>query len=372
MVRVNLILIAAFLILGCSSESKKESTNNKMHTPKLTQETQALFKNLQNISKEGFMFGHQDDVAYGIGWIGGEFESDVQKVSGSYPAVFGWDIGHIDSTENIDNVPFADMKRWMIEAYERGGINTISWHQRNPKTGESAWDVTPVVTDILPGGNLNSKFTNQLDKVADFIGSLETDNGVKVPVIFRVYHEHNGSWFWWGADPCPDTLYIKLFQYTVDYLRVNKGLENMLFCYSTDVFETQEEYLERYPGDEYVDILGFDDYKSIQSADTRDIFIKRLKIIDRLAKERDKVAILSETGYETLSMHDWFTTVLLEGIKASKADIAYALVWRNARTDHHYAPYPGHPSVGSFLEFKEDSSTFFLNDLPNMYQLTNK
>lgn len=369
MARFNLFLIAFFSILGCSSESRQSTNeNNITQEPKLTLETQALFRNLKEISKDGIMFGHQDAVAYGVGWIGGEFESDVQKVSGSYPAVFGWDIGHIDSTENIDNVPFTDMKNWMIEAYKRGGVNTISWHQRNPKTGESSWDVTPVVTDILPTGSLNSKFNNQLDKVAELIGSLVTEDGVKVPVIFRPYHEHNGSWFWWGETPCPDSLYIELFRYTVNYLRINKGLKNILFCYSTDAFETKDDYLERYPGDEYVDIFGFDDYKSIRTPDTRDVLINRLKIVDELAKKRNKVAILSETGYETLSMHDWFSEVLLKGIKASQANIAYVLVWRNARTDHHYAPFPGHPSVDSFLDFKNDSSTFFLNDLPSMYQ----
>ena len=41
-----------------------------------------------------------------------------------------------------------------------------------------------------------------LKKVADFINSLQTCCGKKVPVIFRPWHEMNGGWFWWGANSC--------------------------------------------------------------------------------------------------------------------------------------------------------------------------
>ena len=46
----------------------------------------------------------------------------------------------------------------------------------------------------------------------------------------------------------------------MDYLRDEKGLHNLLFAYSTDVFTEEENYLEHYPGHEYVDVLGYDDY----------------------------------------------------------------------------------------------------------------
>ena len=44
---------------------------------------------------------------------------------------------------------------------------------------------TTVVKSILPGGKNHQKFITGLDKVADFINSLVTAEGVKVPVIFR-------------------------------------------------------------------------------------------------------------------------------------------------------------------------------------------
>lgn len=349
---------------GCNSSNKLSE-----NLPK-TNETVALYKNLKDLAKRGIMFGHQDDVAYGIGWKGGDFNSDVEKVCGDYPAVFGWDIGHIDSTMNLDSVSFSDMRRWMVKVFEKGGINTVSWHERNLATKGSSWDTTSVVSKILPDGELNGSFNRQLDNVAAFFNSLITENGAKVPVIFRPFHEHNGSWFWWGEEPCNDELYKELWIYTHKYLTEEKEVDNLLFCYSTDVFDSAEDYLSRYPGDEYVDILGFDDYHSIISIETQEVFINRLVTINSIAKEKDKVALLSETGYETIPDESWWTNVLLDGFKKAQNTerVAYLLVWRNARLSHHYAPYPGHPSSEDFIKFKNDYLTIFLGDLPNMYQ----
>ena len=54
----------------------------------------------------------------------------MKAITGDYPAVNGWEIGHIeiDAPYNLDSVYFTDMKRLIGEVHERGGINTISWH----------------------------------------------------------------------------------------------------------------------------------------------------------------------------------------------------------------------------------------------------
>ena len=64
---------------------------------------------------------------------------------------------------------------------------------------------------------------------------------------------------------------------TVDYLRDSCGLHNVLYAYSPDrsrIDMSSEStceagYLYAYPGDEYVDVLGFDDYWDIAPADAR-------------------------------------------------------------------------------------------------------
>ena len=56
-----------------------------------------------------------------------------------------------------------------------------------------------VVQRIVPGGDLNAVYNGYLDMVADFLAILQKND---VPVIFRPFHENNGSWFWWGAAHC--------------------------------------------------------------------------------------------------------------------------------------------------------------------------
>jgi mannan endo-1,4-beta-mannosidase len=43
-------------------------------------------------------------------------------------------------------------------------------------------------------------------------------------------------------------------------LKDTKGLHHLLYAYSTDRFESEAHYLERYPGDDVVDLIGFDYY----------------------------------------------------------------------------------------------------------------
>jgi mannan endo-1,4-beta-mannosidase len=157
----------------------------------------------------------------------------------------------------------------------------------------------------------------------------------------------------------------------VKYLRDIKGIHHLLYSYSTDQFDTKEQYLEFYPGDDFVDIIAFDDYHSVNNFQQRERLIYRLKTVVELAESRNKIAAFSETGSETIPQADWFTNNLLEGIKADDTGrrIAYVMVWRNAWPHHHYAPYPGHASAPDFVKFRQDPYTIFEDDLPKMYRM---
>ena len=335
-----------------------------------TTKTKALYVNLQSISKEGVLFGHQDDVAYGVGWKAEKGRSDVKEVCGSYPALYGWDVSKIGNAFNIDTVDFESMKTWIKEAFKRGGINTISWHMDNPVTGGSSWDNTPAVSAVLPGGDKHEFYKKRLDLFADFLNELKVGLGTKIPIIFRPFHEHTGNWFWWGKGNCTKEEYIALWRFTVSYLRDEKEIHQLLYAYSTDQFNSREQYLEFYPGDEYVDIIAFDDYHSIKSVKEHEKLVFRLITVVELAESKNKIAAFSETGLENIPIDDWFTSILLEGIKpddvASRID--YVMVWRNAWPHHHYAPYPGHSSVPDFIKFRKDPFILFEDDLPKMYK----
>lgn len=117
---------------GQLPEKKHHSLSDKNATP----ETVNLYQNLILLQEKGFLFGHQDDLAYGVKWRYEDGRSDIKDVTGDYPALYGWDLGGIEhqKSNNIDGVPFKKMKNWIKEIYDRGGVSTISWHMDNPLT----------------------------------------------------------------------------------------------------------------------------------------------------------------------------------------------------------------------------------------------
>jgi mannan endo-1,4-beta-mannosidase len=370
-------LLLAALMASCAVDP---NATVKTVDPNATPETKALFRNLDEIRKTHVLFGHQDDLAYGVTWVAEAGRSDVKEVAGAYPAVFGWEIGHIelDSAQNLDKVNFQNMKRWMREAYEMGGVNTISWHLNNPVNGASSWDKTVTVPHILPGGSHHEVFLTYMDRLAAFLGDIQTADGTPIPVIFRPWHEQTGGWFWWGSESTTPEDYIALYRFTVEYLRDTKGLRNILYAWSPNSPSDYgyENFLVTYPGDEYVDVMGFDDYWSLDQRENGvAVMTAHLKFLVETAEARGKIPALTETGLEAVRDTTWFTQKLLKSIKddPTASRIAYALVWRNSngtvdRKDHYYAPYPGHPAAADFILFKNDPLILFADGLPNLYQ----
>ena len=67
---------------------------------------------LKEIAPKGTMFGHQDDLAYGVGWKYEDGRSDVKEVTGEYPAVYGWDYSGLEKKDGYDNY-FYDERRYL-------------------------------------------------------------------------------------------------------------------------------------------------------------------------------------------------------------------------------------------------------------------
>lgn len=317
-----------------------------------------LLQRLHHLLEKGIMFGHQDDLAYGIGWKYEQGQSDVKLAGGDYPAVYGWDLGHLelDAPYNLDSVPFDKMKQYIRAVHERGGINTLSWHLRNPANGQTAWDTAgrPVAA-ILPGGNKHSVYTSWLDKVAAFV----TD--CNVPIVFRPFHEHTGSWFWWGQNHCTTEEFKQLWQFTVRYLKDTKNVHNLLYAYSAADYKDAAHFLERYPGDDYVDVIGTDAYQYNSSEGFQQVLHQRLSILQQIAKERHKIPALTEAGYERVPAADWWTGTLWPAIRNYK--LSWVLMWRNGRPDHYYVPWPGQVSEADFKKFRAEPGTLFQQDV---------
>jgi mannan endo-1,4-beta-mannosidase len=371
----SLLLLGCIVV--CPSYGKKPSPADK----KATKETVNLFRSLYNLQNKGVMYGHQDDLMYGSTWWYVKDRSDTKDFTGDYPAVAGFELGHLElgNERSLDSVSFAQIAEQIKVHYRRGGVITISWHANNPLTmqdpasksrrqGGTAWDVSSkeVVASILPGGKNHEMFNAWLERLATFFIGLKDDNGTPIPFIFRPFHEHSGSFFWWGTDICTDREYSDLWRYTVNYLRDKKNIHNILYAYNTDRVTTLEQYMRGYPGDDVIDMLSLDMYDRGEKFGGE--LDNALNFVTKTALNKNKLAALSETGGRR-GMTDWWSTVLMPVV--SKYPVGYVLTWRHAfRSRFGQGGNSNQPFPDDFMNFYKSPRTLFLKDIQeeNLYK----
>jgi mannan endo-1,4-beta-mannosidase len=340
---------------------------------KATKETVILYQSLYKLMNKGVMYGHQDDLMYGYDWWYEKDRSDTKEITGDYPAVAGFELGHLETgaDRSLDSVSFLQIADQIKIHYKRGGVITLSWHLNNPLTMQNkdnaswphgtAWDVSSkeVVASILPGGKNNELFNSWLERLSAFFTGLKDENGVAIPFIFRPFHEHSGSFFWWGSNQCTDQQYSDLWRYTVNFLRDKKNIHNILYAYNTDRVTSLAQYMKGYPGDDIVDMLSIDMYdRGEQFGNELDT---ALNFVSREAKSRQKLAALSETG-ERKGMNNWWSTVLLPIV--TKYPVSYVLTWRDAyKTKYSVSGNPAQAFTEDFRYFYDSPVTLFLKEV---------
>jgi mannan endo-1,4-beta-mannosidase len=363
-------------------------------------ETARLYAYLKALGDtDKVIYGHQNDMHHKRGAAyTGSTQSDTKDITGSFAGIMGIDTLSIIGNEYPGSTvragdpdyaedPIAGSAALSIHAAREGAIITVSTHFPNFDYVKESGDwnsYTPglltgeVMLRILPGGDLNGLFNEYLDKIAAYARLLDAAG---VPVLFRPFHEHNGSWFWWGRAFCTPEAYKNVVRYTVEYLRDIKGVHNFLYVYSPNgPFSGKEDYLERYPGDEYIDVIAFDYYDNSNGGDSwmNASLADTISLVDGIAQEHGKVSAVAETGMSTSGMagntrKTWFTDVLN---KVSASRMAYYLVWANFSGGTNYmAPYKtsaaaGHPMVDAFIDFYNNEASLFA-DGTGFYGLTN-
>ena len=374
MKKILAMAIATVTVAACTTMKKAELEK----TP-----AQLLIERLDTLLQKGIMYGHQDDPMYGLTWEYDKDSSDVKNVCGDYPAIMGFDLGGIEmgDAKNLDSVPFTRMTEEVKNHYRRGGIITLSWHPRNPVTtidgggwaGQkfpegTAWDVsdTLVVKKILPGGEFHEKFETWMQRVSDFLLTLTDDEGKKIPVIFRPWHENSGSWFWWGEKLCSVEEYKALWNMLQDKLKAD-GFDNLVWSYSPGMQDdlTAERLLGRYPGDDRVDMIGLDGYPWTPAA--KEPFIKRaqqnLTVLCQVAKEHGLIPALTECGMKNMTEPTWWISTLWPSIQ--QFPISYFLTWRNYK-EEWFGPSPVKPDAPYFKDMYAQEKTLFLGDIKGL------
>lgn len=357
-------------------------THNASQQVELTP-AQALVQRLDTLRQHGYMYGHQDDPFYGITWQWDRNgRSDTKELVGDYPAVMGFELGGLEKGDaaNLDSVPFDWMRDEIIAHHERGGIITISWHPRNPLNGRTAWiesdlkeyneqlaqgipadsliDPKQTVASTLVGGEKHELFMDWLDRVATFIGSCKDAQGNAIPVIFRPWHENTGSWFWWGEGNCTAEDYKALWNMTQDY--IEERLPGQLIWSYSPSPRSIEHFLERWPGDDRVQLLGVDAYQWGSEEDFMKGLAFGLDLMDEYVKDHPMLIAVTECGRVNSDIPDWWTRVFHP--IASQHKICYCLPWRNWPAEH-FGASKDVPTAEDFKAYAALPETLFLNDI---------
>ena len=391
---------------GATADISNSISSIKMTDGNADDCAKALFTYLSALSEnDQVLFGHQNDVSRSVN--ANAALGDVYDITGSVSGIFGLDSLALTGSEagGTDAASaLANSIAYSKTAAQNGALVTLSTHMPNftsdkiKKNADGTYDFFECnfneakdlsnnsAEKILPGGAYNEVFNAYLDIIAEYANALAEDD---IPVIFRPLHENTGSWFWWGSTNSVET-YKSLFRYTRDYLE-SQGVHNMLYVYSPNGPLTSEaEYLTRYPGDEYVDIVAFDyyddynTYPAVSDGSYFDNLNKTCQVVSSFAQKRGKIAAISECGVRVMKADgsdnegllvkgnpvreeatgtNWYQKV---NDIAKANNMPYYLVWANFSDTNFYVPYKyndtyGQEMINEFIEYYNSADSIFGN-----------
>ncbi len=244
---------------------------------KATAETKNLMSYLASVYGEHIISGQQEIYSGGPHGFEQEFEY-LNDTTGHYPAIRGFDF--LNCANILYGSEDGTVDRMIDWVKNKNGIATASWHITVPKkmdgykvgdkidwnsatysvkddNGNEATDF--VTSNVLKEGTVEREYyLTALKALAEQLQKLQDAN---VPLIFRPLHEAEGgggeagSWFWWGKEG--SKVYKEIWKLTYDTLVNEYGLHNLIWEWNSYNFATSADW---YPGDEYVDIIGYDKY----------------------------------------------------------------------------------------------------------------
>lgn len=237
------LLLAAMALLMCGTHA--------VHAAPLDTRTQAVRDYLLGIWGKSIIAGQSDLTWKDPVDMAGRVHADT----GKYPALMGYDFMNYDGSEHDGQHQTEEAIAWA----RKGGLVSFHWHWRigNGKFYAHEADATRNTPFTIPMDK-NSAGYRQLDAGIDRVAAeLKRLQDAGVPVLWRPLHEAAGGWFWWGRKRVdgvdPAAAYIQLWRHMHDRLVNVHGLRNLIW-----VWNGQDPAW--YPGDDVVDITGYDIY----------------------------------------------------------------------------------------------------------------
>lgn len=241
-----------YIKIQTASISTTHNVPKSLVNPNATNEAKALMSYLVDTYGKKIISGQQE--ISNLQW----FDSNI----GKKPALIGFDMIDYSPSRVEFGTSSTETEKAIGWWTNNKGIVTFCWHWNAPKdlineapdklwwsgfyTRATTFDVAYAMNN--PGSEDYNLLVRDIDAIAVQLKKLQDAN---VPVLWRPLHEAGGGWFWWGAkgaEPCKK-LYIMMYDRLTNYHKLN----NLIWVWSTPEADW-------YPGDQYVDIIGFDSY----------------------------------------------------------------------------------------------------------------
>ena len=350
------------------------ASHKALSDPKATDGAKQIFAYLHSVYGEHILSGQQEIYKYGPHDIETEFNY-IEEKTGKLPAIRGFDYGNFccpafgsddGSTERV------------IAWAEKGGLATASFHLNVPADFASytigskiPWDQTTYSqkTDFSPakaateGTKENQYYTQALDTLCEQFAILQEKG---ITVLWRPLHEaeggggESGSWFWWGREG--SAAYRQLYQYTYKYM-TGKGLHNLIWEWNSYDYSSSANW---YPGDAYVDIIGYDKYNCTDWSTGQAV------VYHNTNPETDifynMMARYGNTKMVALMECDSFST--LGEITSEKAGWLYFMPWYDGGQDNiNFLSNPLFNTVEDLIEMYQSDYCITLDELPDFTKI---
>ncbi len=228
-----------------------------LSNPNADENTKRLFRFLCDVYGKYSLAGQYAED----GRASSEFEKITAKTGKSF-AVLGLDVGNY----SLGSKAHGTESRTVEYAYDwyqnAGGIVQLCWHWTTPEeyavnAGDNPWyssfykEGSNLDLDKIMNGEDEKAYQLLMDDIDNMANELARLRDAGAPVLWRPLHEASGGWFWWGD--CEPESYIKLWNVMYDKMTNEHNLTNLIW-----VWNGQDPAW--YPGDETVDIHGWDIY----------------------------------------------------------------------------------------------------------------
>lgn len=281
-------------------------------------EVKAVLKYLAEISGKGIIIGQhtkakkQEELSY------------ILEVTDKEPALCGFELLAYSPNINYcnsDNECLQEVeenKNTLEEAWkwaEKKGLITFTWHWFSPIGGhDKAFYAANTDFDaskaVIEGTKEYEALLSDMDYMA---GILKTFREKNIPILWRPFHEADGTWFWWGYRG-PEVA-KKLYRLMYDRYTNYHHLDNLIWVWNSPK-------KEGYVGDDVCDVISRDMYPPAhEHTDQKKAYDELVTIT-----QEEKITAIAEIGTipsvpelaKTKVPWAWFMTWCTEHVTSEK------------------------------------------------------